>query len=129
MATPNEGASRGVFVGRETELEVMSDALEAASESDPRIVWIEGEPGIGKTACLRRFVSGLEHATVLQASGEESEISLDYGVAMQLLAQAAPTLSWTALEEQLRKRAPTSAFAVGADLLGAIGAAQDRARR
>ena len=34
--------------------------------------------------------------------------------------------SWTALEEQLRKRAPASAFAVGADLLGAIGAAQDR---
>ena len=125
VATRDEGASRSVFVGRETELEVMSDALEAARGSDPRIVWIEGEAGIGKTAFLRRFLSDLDHATVLQASGEESEITLDYGVAMQLLAHAAPTLSWTALEEQLRKRAPTSAFAVGADLLGAIGAAQD----
>ena len=127
MATPDAGVSRSVFVGRETELEVMAGALESARASDPRIVWIEGEAGIGKTAFLRRFLTGLEHVTVLHASGEESEITLDYGVAMQLLAQAAPTLSWTTLEEQLRKRAPASAFAVGADLLEAFGAAQDRA--
>jgi DNA-binding CsgD family transcriptional regulator/tetratricopeptide (TPR) repeat protein len=122
--TPDEGVRRGVFVGRQAELEILSGALAAARASEPQIVWIEGEPGIGKTAFLRRFLANLEGATVLQASGEESETTLEYGVALQLLAQVAPGSTWTAVEEQIGKRAPASSFAVGADLLTALGAVQ-----
>jgi DNA-binding CsgD family transcriptional regulator/tetratricopeptide (TPR) repeat protein len=116
-----------VFVGRRAELEILRSAMQSARACQPRIVSIEGEPGIGKTAFLRRFLTTIEGAAVLQASGEESEAALDYGVAAQLLAQAAPDPSWIAAEERLGKRAPASRFAVGADLLAMLGAVQDSA--
>ncbi len=118
---------RGVFVGRQAELERVSQAMEAARAGRPQIVWIEGEPGIGKTAFVRRFLATLEDVVILEASGEESETTLDYGVVLQLVARARPDSSWTALEEQIGRRSPASSFAVGADLLGILGPLQDSA--
>ena len=64
--------------------------MEAAREGQPQIVWIEGDAGIGKTAFIRRFPDDGAGCQVLQASGEESETTLDYGVVLQLVAQATP---------------------------------------
>ena len=120
-------APRGAFVGRAAELDVLSDAMAAAREGDPQIVWIEGEPGIGKTSFIRRFLTSLEGVQVLQASGEESETTLEYGVVLQLVAQATSASNWPALEEQIGTRSPASSFTVGADLLGILGPLQDAA--
>jgi DNA-binding CsgD family transcriptional regulator len=118
---------RGQFVGRTAELDVLANAMEAARRGEPQIVWIEGEAGIGKTAFIRRFLTTVQDVQVLQASGEESETTLDYGVVLQVVAQATPAASWPALEEQIGHRSPASSFTVGADLLGILGPLQDAA--
>jgi DNA-binding CsgD family transcriptional regulator/tetratricopeptide (TPR) repeat protein len=125
IGTPETGARRGVFVGREAELDLLSRALDAARASQPQIVWIEGEAGIGKTAFMRRFVTAVDDVFVLEASGEGSETTLEYGVVQQLLAQAASRSSWTAIGEPLGGGPPASSFAVGAELLGMLGIAQE----
>jgi len=116
-----------VFVGREAELEVLSSALSAARAGTPQIVWIEGEPGIGKTAVMRRFLASADDVVVLEASGEESEATLEYGVVLQLIARGSPSPSWTALDQQIVKHGAASSFAVGAELLAMLGALQDGA--
>jgi DNA-binding CsgD family transcriptional regulator/tetratricopeptide (TPR) repeat protein len=118
--------TRGVFVGRQPELRVVSGALEAARAAAPQIVWIEGEPGIGKTAFLRRFLATTEDVVVLDASGEESETTLDFGVVSQLAARASASAA-AALDELTSTPTPASPFSVGAELLGLFGALQDRA--
>jgi hypothetical protein len=108
-------------------LDAVSAALESARAGNPRIVLIEGEPGIGQTAFVHQFISRAADVTVLEASGEETEVALDYGVVGQLLAQAPPDPAWEALHEQLSAESPTSVFAVGAELLAMLGSLQDRA--
>src|SRR3569623_595469 len=68
---------------------------------------------MGKTALLRRCLTEARDAVVLEASGDESEVELEYGVVAQLLAGAgtAPRGGGT--------------FAVGADLLATFGALQE----
>ncbi|MFI7306369.1 BREX system ATP-binding domain-containing protein [Micromonospora aurantiaca] len=43
---------RGRLVGRDAELALLRDLLDAVGEGRSAIVWIEGEPGIGKSALL-----------------------------------------------------------------------------
>ena len=82
------------FVGRQHELDVVSAALEGVRLGRPRILLIEGEPGIGKTAFVHRFLARADDVVVLEASGDESESSLDYGVVSQLVSQAPADSSW-----------------------------------
>ncbi|MBA3620747.1 MAG: ATP-binding protein, partial [Euzebyales bacterium] len=72
------------FVGRREELRVLEENLDAAAAGRPHVVLVEGPPGIGKTALLRRFLDGTS-ATVLAAGGDEAETALPYGVVEQLL--------------------------------------------
>ena len=63
----------------------MLEAVAAAARSgQPKVVLVEGEAGIGKSALLARFASGLAGATVLRASGDEAELLLPYGIVGQL---------------------------------------------
>ncbi|MBV9817180.1 MAG: AAA family ATPase [Solirubrobacterales bacterium] len=107
------------FVGREAECGEVLAAMDAVRLGEPRIVWIEGESGIGKTALLRRCLSSARDMLVLTASGDESETTLDYGVVAQLLAHvdAAPDPA----------SGPANPFSVGAELLALLGSLQDRA--
>jgi DNA-binding CsgD family transcriptional regulator len=123
----NTAASRGVFVGRHEELEVVSSALEAARESHARILVVEGEPGIGKTAFVRRALARAGDVVVLEASGDESEISLEYGVISQLVSRAQRERSLESLNDSPSNGAPMSTFVVGAELLALLGSLQDRA--
>jgi DNA-binding CsgD family transcriptional regulator len=127
MATLGEAGPRSAFVGREAELDVLFGALESARASAPQIVWIEGDPGIGKTAFVRRFLTAADDLSLLEASGDESETTLDYGVIAQLAARARPTGSAAALDERITASPPASPFSVGADLLGLLGSLQDEA--
>ena len=112
------------FVGRAAELAVLHRALCEAREGQSAIVAVEGEPGIGKTRLLHRFAAEAPDLEVLWASGDEAEMSLDYGVAEQL---------WAAVPAGLAVDGPPPAtgpaaggFAVGAALLDVLGALQQK---
>jgi DNA-binding CsgD family transcriptional regulator len=75
---------RSGFVGRERELAFLREAWDAARRGESRVVGIEGEPGVGKTALLRRFVDGAGAPCVVWASGDEDEAALPGGVLAQI---------------------------------------------
>src|SRR5262249_56459093 len=52
---PPPAADTDVFVGRETPLRQLTEALAAAAVGQGRVLTVSGEPGIGKTSLLRRF--------------------------------------------------------------------------
>jgi tetratricopeptide (TPR) repeat protein len=79
------------FVGRAAEMSVLVEALTASiDQGTTRVVIVEGEPGIGKTALCRRFVKKavLRGAGVIEASGAEVAANLAYGVVAQIIAKA-----------------------------------------
>jgi DNA-binding CsgD family transcriptional regulator/tetratricopeptide (TPR) repeat protein len=57
------------LVAREPELAVLREALDDASEADPRTVLIAGEAGVGKTRLLDEFESRCRGAELLVARG------------------------------------------------------------
>ena len=110
----------GVFVGRDDAIAAMEQELLAAAEGSPRLVWIEGEAGIGKTSLLRRFVASVsdEHR-VIWASAAEEEQSLAFG----LVDQVATGLGPGTHHEVARPPGgnDVDVLAVGARLLAALG--------
>ena len=76
------------FVGRAAELDWLAGRLETAVSSRPATVVVDGPPGIGKSALVSAFLTGRCEGRVLSASGDESETSLAFGVAHQLLGTA-----------------------------------------
>ncbi|MFJ9628730.1 helix-turn-helix transcriptional regulator [Streptomyces sp. NPDC101175] len=74
------------FLGRGPHLTAMEDRLREARSGASRLVVVEGPPGIGKTALVRRFLRTAERVRVLEASGAENETALSYGVLAQLLS-------------------------------------------
>ncbi len=113
-------AGRGVFVGRAGELAVLAAAAAAARGGEPKVVLVEGDAGIGKSALLARFASGLSSATVLRASGDEAQLFLPYGVVDQLVASAREGCGPLGLLTSQLSDA-VDPLAVGAELVGWLG--------
>lgn len=108
------------FVGRYRELDVLQDALLDAARGVPRLVLIEGDPGIGKTALLRTFLARNPLVPHVWASGDETETNLRLGVVDQICAGLrAPPPS------RMSRLADPDSFAVGAELLDALGSVPD----
>ncbi len=86
------------FAGREAELRAMEQGA-AAGE----IIWIEGEPGIGKTRLAEEYIARQkEDALVLRGAAHELEASLPY----QPLIDALRTLVNQWQGEELRELEP-----------------------
>jgi DNA-binding winged helix-turn-helix (wHTH) protein/tetratricopeptide (TPR) repeat protein len=69
-ASPNSASARltglsgeSSFVGREGELARLQRAWDAACSGKRSVVWVVGEPGIGKTALIEHFVASLGDVT------------------------------------------------------------------
>ena len=77
------------FVGREHELGWLGERLASAGSGHPQTVVVEGPAGIGKSALLGAFAAGLDPAQLLDASGDEDERFLAFGLLQQLTG--APT--------------------------------------
>jgi DNA-binding CsgD family transcriptional regulator len=103
-----------VFVDRETELHRLRDAWGAACSGHPRVVIVEGEAGIGKTALVERFLSESRAASPLRAAGDESEAHVAFAMADQLLRSGGRA------SDALRAG---QHVAVGIELLDLIGSA------
>ncbi|MER6959672.1 AAA family ATPase [Streptomyces sp. NPDC000618] len=110
-----------LFFGRVEELAQMGARLVRAAEGEPQAVLIDGPAGIGKTSLVRCFLAGLgtDHC-LLQASGDELEMHLPYGVVTQLL----PHQTHGVADAGASLPDP---IAVGASLIDALGRFQDRA--
>ena len=82
------------LIERETELAAIDDLI-AAAPSGPRLLVIEGPPGIGKTALMAEAKGrgGKAGWQVLNARGSELERSFSYGVVRQLFEPLLASLS------------------------------------
>jgi DNA-binding CsgD family transcriptional regulator len=76
---------RSTFVGRVEALRSLGEAAAAAASGTPQVVLVEGSAGMGKSSLLTAFRHRLHSASVLAASGDEVETSLEFGVVQQLL--------------------------------------------
>lgn len=80
------GGLKTPFVGRAEELSALRTCLVEAQRGEPRVVLIEGEPGIGKSTLLSHFIRSVPHAAVLRATGDQAESMVPFGVVSQLVA-------------------------------------------
>ncbi|HEY6498167.1 MAG TPA: AAA family ATPase [Streptosporangiaceae bacterium] len=109
----------GGFVGRDGELAAAGEALAAARAGQPRILVVEGEAGIGKTALLHRCARMAPDAAVVWASGDPAESGLDGGLVRQLLAARPGTAG--------PEPGGQDGLSLGAALLAGIGALEEQA--
>jgi DNA-binding CsgD family transcriptional regulator len=114
------------FVGRETELAVLNAAREEVSAGQPRIVGIQGAPGIGKTSLLERFRTDLAGAVVFAATGEESEAALEFGILSQLLSDFQSTLPASIRPIAALRPEHGDPYMVGAGLVEALSDVEKR---
>ena len=56
---PAAESERHALVGRDAELEQLAEALRMAEAGHRQLVFVTGEPGIGKTSLVRAFLDGL----------------------------------------------------------------------
>src|ERR1035438_226877 len=96
--TTETGRLDRTFVGRRSELASLLAQAADVRGGHPRMVLLTGEPGIGKTALAHRFVSQAPGFQLWEASGEEAEQQLAFGVIEQLV-RAVPTSYSPALRD------------------------------
>lgn len=106
---------------------MLDEAFEAARDDQPSIVAIVGDAGMGKSALLHRFLSANEGLVLLQASGDETEISLDYGIMAQLVSQLESSALGNLPVLGAGPEPTSDPFAVGAEFVQALGMVQERA--
>lgn len=78
------------FVGRAAELDLLGEILQQVRAGTPRLVFVDGSAGVGKTTLVRRFLSVQSDLSVLAASGDDSEAELPYGMLSQLTEEPCP---------------------------------------
>jgi DNA-binding NarL/FixJ family response regulator len=80
--------STDAFVGRDRELAAVRAELDRVRRGEPRVVLIEGPPGIGKSALIDHILADHADLTILRATGEQWEAFVAYGVVDQLMRSA-----------------------------------------
>ena len=106
-------------------------ALTAARAGEPRVVILQGEPGIGKSSLVFKFLDDQQDIPVIAASGDTAEAALPYGVIRQMAAGAtaisSDAIAGLGLLAQ-GPRADTDPLATGVELLSLISSLQQKAQ-
>ncbi len=99
------------FVGRDAEMGMMLDLLSHAQSGERRILFVRGEPGIGKSRLLNAFLETANaRSDTLVARGECVEhvgAGMPYSPLFDVLEQIADRLGGTLPVDLLRRHAPT----------------------
>jgi DNA-binding SARP family transcriptional activator/tetratricopeptide (TPR) repeat protein len=111
------------FVGREEELNLLQTAFKEALEGATRVIILEGEPGIGKTTLIERFLKWtvLKGARAISACGYELERNVPFGIVAQWLEQLPapdPDEPWAHVINRAFPEAPESDTPEGHDPVG-----------
>jgi hypothetical protein len=77
-ADAGAAADAGAFVGREEELRAMARVLGEVDAGRARTIVVEGEPGIGKSALVTRFLSSLGPETLVLAGRSYEQESVPF---------------------------------------------------
>ena len=99
MGTPSEPAkSRTAFVGRRAEIERLETVWSAVEDDRRQVVFVGGEPGVGKTRLVAEMAAALrDHgATVLRGACRE-DVNTPYRPFVDVLDQALEQLAPEAL--------------------------------
>jgi DNA-binding winged helix-turn-helix (wHTH) protein/tetratricopeptide (TPR) repeat protein len=111
VPVPAAAADATILVGRERELAALHDALAQARAGQRRVVFMTGEPGIGKTSLVRAFVAEAgARGDVLVAWGQSAEhygASEPYLPVLDALARAGRGPARERLVRVLDQHAPT----------------------
>jgi class 3 adenylate cyclase len=82
-----------VFVGRDHELAVLRDVWEECRASGPRVVFVGGEPGVGKTALVRQLARSVNDAGGAVLAGRcEEGVEWPYQPYVEAFGESAPWL-------------------------------------
>lgn len=81
------------FVGRDPELARLRQAWQEVTDGEARVVGLEGDSGVGKTALVRRFLEEARPARVIWVSGDEEEAELPWGIVAQITREVPGTLT------------------------------------
>src|SRR5215212_892170 len=94
---------RAPFVGRQPEIDVLQEQLEAARSGTPGLVLISGEPGVGKTRLIRELSerAASQGWTVLFGRAYESDGAPPYVAVAEALRDYVRASPLTELELQL----------------------------
>jgi eukaryotic-like serine/threonine-protein kinase len=113
-ATDLRGLDWGRFVGRGEEMEQLKDALDGALSGKAALIFVAGEPGIGKTRLAEEFAvyAGLRGAHVLSGRAYEGGSSLPYTPFVEALRQYTRSRPDGELRAQLGPGAPEVATLV-----------------
>src|SRR2546430_6865804 len=119
-------AAQPALLERESELAAIDDLI-AATPSAPRLLAIEGPPGIGKTALVAAAKRRGQDAgwQVLAARGSELERSFSYGVVRQLFEPLLAALPGDERADSLAGAAALAAPFFDPDQVAAEPAATD----
>lgn len=94
MTRPGEtGALRLPLIGRSEELAVIHGVVAAARNGSGGALFVEGDPGIGKTALIDAAIDDLAAVRVLRITGIEVESTIPYAALQRLGASLAPLAS------------------------------------
>ena len=100
----------------------MGAELDRVRTGQPRVLWVSGPAGIGKTSLVRRLLDDRADVRVLRGDGDEGESGLSFGVLGQLVGDVPRRFLGPLLAAGPAPDADP--LAVGAELLTVLGALQ-----
>ncbi|WP_350277874.1 AAA family ATPase [Kribbella sp. HUAS MG21] len=122
------------LIGRQAELARLDELIEAARSGESRVLVLQGEAGIGKSALIEYAVTSATGFRVLRAVGLESEMELTFATLHQLCLPLLDRLAGLpdsrrhALETAFRMRVgtPPDPFLIGLAVLDLFADASER---
>jgi DNA-binding CsgD family transcriptional regulator len=113
----------GMVIGRDSEVELVRSALAVAASGRGRIVLVEGEPGIGKSALLRHALAGAPGLGCAVGWAAADELSPRFPLRLMLdclgIDTRSPDPRRASIAAMLRRQ-PPAAFVPGEGQLAAL---------